>query len=157
MAIIMCSPVRKQRIQSPDVFVHTQVNTRLHSVSQIHVRSRMNFNFCAGPEHIEKQAVYFCSEILYIFVMLCLKFWNTDANENRAHVHVGRKVGKKASLKLCKIWLEPEVEVADQGDLTDAQVKQVLELAKTHREQLMKQWGTFKKGEKVRIIKIRKQ
>ena len=51
---------------------------------------------------------------MYIFVMLCLKFWNTDANENRAHVHVGRKVGKKASLK---------------------------------------QWGTFKKGEKVRIIR----
>ena len=95
----------------------------------------------------------------YIIKGVCLifLFWNTDANENRAHVHVGRKVGKKASLKLCKIWLEPEVEVADQGDLTDAQVKQVLELATTHREQLMKQWGTFKKGEKVRIIKIRKQ
>ena len=56
----------------------------------------------------------------YIIKGVCLifLFWNTDVNENRAHVHVGRKVGKKASLK---------------------------------------QWGTFKKGEKVRIIKIRKQ
>lgn len=89
--------------------------------------------------------------ICFIFL-----FWDTDVNENRAHVHVGRKVGKKASLKLCKIWLEPEVEMAGQGDLTDAQVKQVLELTKTYREQLLKQWSTFKKGEKVRIIKIRK-
>ena len=50
--------------------------------------------------------------------------------------------------------LEPDVEMADQGDLTDAQVKQVLELTKTYREQLLKQWSTFKKGEKVKIRKI---
>ena len=84
-------------------------------------------------------------------------FWNTDVNENRAHVHVGRKVGTNASLRLCIIWLEPDVEMADQGNLTDAQVKQVLELAKTYREQLLQQWSTFKKGEKVRIIKVRKK
>ncbi len=84
-------------------------------------------------------------------------FWDTDVNESRAHVHVGRKVGKKASVRLCKIWLEPEVEVAVQGDLTDSQVKQVLELTQAYREQLLQQWAIFKKGEKVRIIKIRKK
>ncbi len=84
-------------------------------------------------------------------------FWDTDVNENRAHVHVGRKVGKKASAKLCKIWLEPEVDMAVQGDLTDLQVKQVLDLAKIYREQLLQQWAIFKRGEKVRIIKIRKK
>ena len=45
--------------------------------------------------------------------------------KNRAHVHVG----KKDTQNLCKIWLEPNVELAKQGDLTDAQVKQVLQLA----------------------------
>ena len=95
---------------------------------------------------------YIIKGICWIFL-----FWDTDVNENRAHIHVGRKVGKKASLRLSKIWLEPDVEMADQGDLTDAQVKQVLELAISYREQLLKQWGTFKKGEKVRIIKVRKK
>ncbi|MDO5322174.1 MAG: DUF4160 domain-containing protein [Bacteroidia bacterium] len=90
-------------------------------------------------------------------ICLIFLFWDTDINENRAHVHVGRKVGNKASLKLCKIWLEPEVELAVKGDLTDAQIKQVLELANTYRVQLLRQWNTFKKGEKVRIIKIRKK
>lgn len=94
---------------------------------------------------------YIIKGICWIFL-----FWDTDVNENRAHVHVGRKVGKKASLRLCKIWLEPETEIADKGDLTDAQVKQVLELTKTYRELLLQQWSIFKKGEKVRIIKIRK-
>lgn len=90
-------------------------------------------------------------------ISLIFLFWDTDINENRAHVHAGRKVGKNASLRLCKIWLEPKVEIAAQGDLTDAQVKQVLELANTYREQLLKQWNTFKKGEKVKVIKIRKK
>lgn len=90
-------------------------------------------------------------------ICLIFLFWDTDINENRARVHVGRKVGNKASLKLCKIWLEPEVELVAQGDLTDAQIKQVLELANTYRDQLLRQWNTFKKGEKVKIIKIRKK
>lgn len=90
-------------------------------------------------------------------VSLIFLFWNTDVNENRAHVHVGRKVGNKASLRLSKIWLEPEVELAEQGDLTDAQIKQILELVCIFREQLLKQWQTFTNGGKVKIIKIRKK
>lgn len=84
-------------------------------------------------------------------------FWDTDVYENRAHVHVGRKVGNKATFRLCKIWLEPNVELAVQGDLTDTQVKQALELSQAYREQLLEQWKTFKKGEKVRIIRIKKK
>lgn len=47
-------------------------------------------------------------------------FYNKDFNENRAHVHVD----KKDTQTLCKIWLEPTVEIAKQGDLTDAQAKE---------------------------------
>lgn len=95
---------------------------------------------------------YIIKGVSWIFL-----FWDTDVNENRAHVHVGRKVGKKATIKLCKIWLEPDVEVAVQGDLTDAQIRQVLELTEKYKLQLLQQWDTFKQGEKVKIIKIRKQ
>ena len=53
-------------------------------------------------------------------------FYNTDFHENRAHVHVG----KRGTEELCKIWLEPNVELAKQGDLTDKQVKEVIEIVK---------------------------
>jgi len=47
--------------------------------------------------------------------------------------------------------------MAVQGDLTSAQIKQVIELATTYKEQLLEQWKIFKKGETVKIIKIKKK
>ena len=78
-------------------------------------------------------------------------FYNTDFHENRAHVHIG----KRGMDNLCKIWLEPEVELAKQGDLTDAQVKQVLKIASDYRVQLLRQWELFKSGKTIRIIKVK--
>ena len=72
--------------------------------------------------------------------------------ENRAHVHVG----KRSTEHLCKIWLEPVVELEDKGDMTDAQVKEVLKIATDYREKLLHQWEQFKQGKPIRIIKIKK-
>jgi len=83
-------------------------------------------------------------------------FWDTDVYENRAHVHVGKKIGRKATIKLCKIWLEPNVEMAVQGELSNSQIKQVIELTQAYREQLLEQWKIFKKGGNVKMIKVRK-
>ena len=33
--------------------------------------------------------------------------WDTDINENKKHVHVG----KKATKNLCKIWIDMDVEI----------------------------------------------
>ena len=71
-----------------------------------------------------KILLYITAKIIWQFL-----FWNTDFNENRAHVHVG----KRNTEHLCKIWLEPAVEIAQQGDLTDAQAKQVLAIAVEYR------------------------
>ena len=79
-------------------------------------------------------------------------FYNKDFNENCAHVHVG----KKDTQTLCKVWLEPKVEISKQGDLTDAQVKEVLGLAEIYRDKLLAQWQNFKEGKAIRMIKIRK-
>ena len=79
-------------------------------------------------------------------------FYNTDFNENRAHVHVG----KKGSQHLCKIWLVPEIEVEKNGDLTDAQLKEVLGIVEAYKTRLLEQWRLFKEGKQVRIIKITK-
>lgn len=94
-----------------------------------------------------KVLLYITSKLFWIFL-----FYNKDFNENRAHVHVG----KKDTRELCKIWLEPNVEIAKQGDLTDAQAKEVLALASTYRDKLLSQWKNFKEGKAIRIIKVKK-
>ena len=94
-----------------------------------------------------KILLYITAKIMWQFL-----FWNTDYHENRAHVHVG----KRGTEHLCKIWLEPIVEVAQQGDLTDAQTKEVLTIASEYREKLLHQWSLFKEGKRIRLITIKK-
>ena len=94
-----------------------------------------------------KILLYITAKIIWQFL-----FWNTDFYENRAHVHVG----KRSTEHLCKIWLEPMVEVADKGDLTDAQVREVVMIATKYRERMLHQWEQFKRGETIRIIKVTK-
>ena len=80
-----------------------------------------------------KILLYITAKIIWQFL-----FWNTDYNENRAHVHVG----KRGVDNLCKIWLEPEVELAKQGD--------------QYQERLLQQWNLFKQGKRVRMITVKK-
>lgn len=94
-----------------------------------------------------KILLYITAKIIWQFL-----FWNTDYNENRAHVHVG----KRGTEHLCKIWLEPIVELAQQGDLTDAQTKEVLAIASVYREKLLHQWNHFKQGKRVKMIMVKK-
>ena len=53
-----------------------------------------------------KILLYITAKVIWSFL-----FWNTDYNEKRAHVHVG----KRSTEHLCKIWLEPVVELDKQG------------------------------------------
>lgn len=94
-----------------------------------------------------KILLYITAKVIWNFL-----FWNTDYYENRAHVHVG----KRGTTHLCKIWLEPLTELDDNGDLTDAQAKEVLKIATEHREKLLQQWKQFKQGKPIRIIRIKK-
>ena len=94
-----------------------------------------------------KVLIYIVKKVMWIFL-----FYNTDVNENRAHVHVG----KKGTQELCKIWLEPSIEVDKKGSLTDSQLKEIVGIVETYKSQLLKQWSVFKKGETVRILKITK-
>ena len=93
-----------------------------------------------------KVLLYITSKIVWTFL-----FFGTDSNENRAHVHVG----KKGTEKLCKIWLEPNVEIESPGSLTEKQSSEVLEIACRYKRQLLDQWNIFKSGGKVNIQKIK--
>ena len=94
-----------------------------------------------------KVLLYITAKFTWIFL-----FYGTDVNENRAHVHVGKKDTKD----YCKIWLEPKVSVAKEGSLTQQQINQVLSLVEEYKSKLLKQWEIFKQGKKVKIITIKK-
>jgi len=94
-----------------------------------------------------KVLLYITAKITWIFL-----FYGTDANENRAHVHVG----KKDTNEYCKIWLEPNISVEKQGSLTQQQINQVLKIIEEYKEKLLAQWKIFKQGKQVKIITVKK-
>lgn len=76
--------------------------------------------------------------------------FGTDSNENRMHVHVGRKDTKH----YCKIWLQPKVELSKAGDLNNAELKEVLEIAEQYKDDLVKQWNDYMNGKlKMKIVR----
>lgn len=79
-------------------------------------------------------------------------FYGTDMYENRAHIHVG----KRGVEKFCKIWLEPIISIADAGDLTPSQQKQVLQIVEEQHDKLMKQWTLFKAGKTIKMLTIKR-
>jgi hypothetical protein len=82
---------------------------------------------------------------IWTFVM-----YGTDMYENRRHVHVGRR----GIERLCKIWLEPHVEIAKPGELSVTEQREVVEVALRFRSQLLDRWEQVLRGEKVEILKI---
>ena len=94
-----------------------------------------------------KVLLYTTAKIVWTFL-----FFGRDANENRAYVHVG----KKDTEHFAKFWLEPQVELSKEGDLTDTQLKQLEQIIEENRELLLKQWEVFKNGGNVKLIKMNK-
>ena len=93
-----------------------------------------------------KVLLYISAKITWIFL-----FFGTDVNENRAHVHVG----KKSTDKYGKIWLEPNVSVAKGGTLTMEELNEALKITVQYRTQLMDQWSKFTNGKTIKMITIK--
>ncbi|MBC7893512.1 MAG: DUF4160 domain-containing protein, partial [Sphingobacteriaceae bacterium] len=55
---------------------------------------------------------------------------------------------------LCKIWLEPEVEIAKSGELSISEQREVIEITRQFRSRLLENWEKVVRGEKVEILKI---
>ena len=85
-------------------------------------------------------------KLIWLFVI-----YGTEMFERRMLVHVG----KKGMGNLCKIWLEPEISIADPGQLTIRQQNEVLQVAKAYQNELILQWQRFTSGEKVKAIKVK--
>jgi hypothetical protein len=84
-------------------------------------------------------------KLIWLFVI-----YDTDMYENRMHVHVG----KKGTENLCKIWLEPELSIAEPGSLTIRQQNEVIKIVKEYQNDLILQWKRFTSGKKVKAIKV---
>ena len=92
-----------------------------------------------------KLMLYITMKGTWIFLI-----FGTDSNENRIHVHVGRKSTKN----YCKIWLEPQVELCKAGDLTTAEINEVLAIAEQYKDELKRQWSDYMNGKlKMKIVK----
>jgi hypothetical protein len=76
--------------------------------------------------------------------------FGTDRNKNRMHVHVGRK----GTFHLCKVWLEPEVAIADSGELTVREQREIIGIVTENLGLFLGQWEQFRNGQKVNLVKI---
>lgn len=76
--------------------------------------------------------------------------FGTDIFENRKHVHVGRR----GTVKLCKIWLKPIVEITRPGELFMGERREVSQIAELYKDDLIWQWNQFLTGQKIDIIRI---
>ncbi len=93
-----------------------------------------------------KVLLYITAKTMWTFL-----FYGLDINENRAHVHIGKRGANP-----CKIWLEPTISVAENGSLTPAQIKQVLAITTECYDILIKQWQIFKTHNTPKLITIKK-
>ena len=94
-----------------------------------------------------KVLLYITAKVTWIFL-----FFGTDVNENRAHVHAG----KKSTEKYCKIWLDPNISIAKTGTLTTSELNEVLKITTEYQSQLIKQWKDFAEGKIIKMITIKK-
>ena len=79
-----------------------------------------------------------------------------DVFEDRKHIHIISKKGRRQ--KIAKIWIEkkgnPDIEISKQGGFSDVEINKIIELIRENRPIIEKQLAAFKKGEKVKIIKL---
>jgi hypothetical protein len=65
-------------------------------------------------------------------------------------------VGKRATERYCKIWLEPEISIAKNGSLTTAEINEVMTITTEYHAQLIEQWEKFIDGKTIKMITVKK-
>jgi len=83
----------------------------------------------------------------YVFLI-----YSADITENRNHIHVESRKGRRRVS--AKYWLEPNIELVDSGNFSKAELKRIEKLIKDNYVLLVNQVEKFKKGLKVKTIKL---
>jgi len=75
----------------------------------------------------------------------------SDVSENRRHIHVEVRRGRKR--RVAKFWLEPRIELVAAGGLTTREVTQVIALLEENAFQISRQLDRFYSGKPVKVVK----
>lgn len=89
---------------------------------------------------------------LLIFSKYVLFVFSSDINENREHIHVRDKKGKIN--RLCKFWLQPEIELAYNHGFSRAEINEIKKLISSNIDLVKVQLRSFYAGKKVKSIII---
>lgn len=88
-------------------------------------------------------------------LLILLKYvffvFSSDINENRRHVHVTDK--KKNIERVCKFWLEPNVELHENIGFSLKELNEIEKLLRMNMELLSSQLDLFYSNKRVKSIR----
>ena len=90
---------------------------------------------------------------LLIFSRYVLFVFSSDINEKRKHVHVRDKKGKIN--RLCKFWVQPDIDVAYNHGFNKAELNEIKKLISLNLDIVKVQLNSFYAGKKVKSIIIK--
>lgn len=63
------------------------------------------------------------------------RFYFFSREESRCHIHVSSEKGE------AKIWMEPEIKVAETAGFNDNDVRQILAIVSERKEEINEKWN----------------
>ncbi len=87
---------------------------------------------------------------LLVFSKYVFFVFSGDINEKRKHIHIRDKKGRIN--RLCKFWIQPEIELANNNGFNKAEVNEIKKLVTSNIEIIKIQLKAFHAGKKVKSI-----
>jgi hypothetical protein len=88
---------------------------------------------------------------LLIYNNIVFIVFSVDINETRKHVHVIKK--SVNGFYPAKIWLEPEIEISNQGSFTEKEINNIKKIVFEQKDILINQLNLFFEGKKIKVIR----
>ena len=87
---------------------------------------------------------------LLIIRQFIFLLFSADVRENRKHIHVEVRKGKRRYV--AKFWLEPAIELIEKGNLSSTEANDAKKLIEKNYHLLLKQIAVVLRGDKVKTI-----
>mgnify|MGYP003436276087 FL=1 len=87
---------------------------------------------------------------LLIFSKYVFFVFSSDINEKRKHVHIRDKKGKIN--RLCKFWVQPDIDLAYNHGFNKAELNEIKKLISSNVDIVKVQLNSFYAGKKVKSI-----
>ena len=87
---------------------------------------------------------------LLVFSKYVIFVFSGDINEKRKHIHIRDKKGRIN--RLCKFWIQPEIELANNHGFSKSEIAEIKKLVTSNIEIIKIQLKAFHAGKKVKSI-----